>query len=507
MRKRAYVLASLAIAVGLAGCGAQEEGGEISAAREVSEIPITTASEEARAYYLEGQALLDAGRALEARAAFRLAAQKDPKFARAYLGVANTAVSNIEFKEFMDLAMANADGVSEGEKLLIEINMTFFENDADRRHALANELVEKYPASPRAWLALGGVQTGLDQNEGARASMNRGLALDPNLAAGYTQLGFSYLFSEPKDFGKAAQSMGRAVELMPEEASAHVNLGDVYRASQDLEGAREEYATASELDPENGVALVKKGHVNSFLGNYDEARGDYDRSLEVAKVEQRAFYAPFRAYIHIHAGDAEAAIAELGSLVENVEKMGTPAEQVNGAKMNALTNIAMIALQYGKFDLAEHALEKRAELGMAIALEVGAPAGVRGQEANIAYWNGILAARKGDYRAAKMAADENAQLLEPDNNPRKLEPYHDLLGLTALLQGNYAEAVDHYQQANPNNIYTRFHLGLAYEGLGYTDEAQQIFREVYEFNFNNLGYALVRKEAKGKMMQRVSQAN
>jgi len=54
-------------------------------------IPITTSSNEARKLYLEGRDLLEKLRATDARHLFEQAAAKDPNFALAYVGLANTA--------------------------------------------------------------------------------------------------------------------------------------------------------------------------------------------------------------------------------------------------------------------------------------------------------------------------------------------------------------------------------------------------------------------------------
>ena len=60
----------------------------------------------------------------------------------------------------------------------------------------------------------------------------------------------------------------------------------------------------------------------------------------------------------------------------------------------------------------------------------------------------------------------------------------------------YDEAVAHYEQADhANTMYVRYHLGLALAGAGQEDRAKTIFREVGEWNFNSVGFALVRKDA------------
>jgi len=73
------------------------------------------------------------------------------------------------------------------------------------------------------------------------------------------------------------------------------------------------------------------------------------------------------------------------------------------------------------------------------------------------------------------------------------------MGLLNLKQKKYKKAVEHYQKANLNNMYIRYHLGLAYDGAGNNEEAKKVFKEVATFNFNSVGFALVRKEAIKKM--------
>ena len=64
--------------------------------------------------------------------------------------------------------------------------------------------------------------------------------------------------------------------------------------------------------------------------------------------------------------------------------------------------------------------------------------------------------------------------------------------------GNYEEAVKHYQQTDLSNVYAKYHLALAQEAAGFADKARQLFDEVANYNFNDVGFALVREEAAAK---------
>src|SRR5438309_4494588 len=355
----------------------------------VMKHPITTSSATARDHFLRGQRELDLARFIDANAHFKRAVAADPSFAFAYLNVANTANSLDEFKTNLAQAEQHAAGASDAERLQIQMARKGFDNDLVGQLALGRQLVEKYPDSPRAWLALAGVQGALNYNAEARTSIAKALDLAPRLFAAHTALGLSYLFGEPRDFAKALQSMQQAEALAPDEAGVHTLLGDVYRAQRNLAKAREEYTRGHRLNPRDAILLVKAGHANTFLGDYVAARADYDSAIAVGRANEKAAY-------------------------------------------------------------------------------------------------------------AQKQADQIGELLAPDANPRKLEPMHQLEGFIALYQGKYREAAGHLKLGNTLDPYVKYQLAVATEGAGDAAQAKRLFTEVAEYNFNTIGFALVRKDAQQK---------
>ena len=492
-------LTALPLVALIAAC-AGERGEQITAEAGmdvVMVVPVTTSSEAAMAQFNQGQYALDMGRGIDAREHFLAAVAADPSFAMGQLRLANTANSADEFIEALEAAEANAEGASEAERIQIEFNRKGLDNDAEGQLELAQQLVEAQPQSPRALLMLAGIQSGLNHMDEARESAMQAAQLSPNFVPAYGFLGNSYIFNEPKDFDKAVENMRKVVELAPDEPNSHDFLGDALRAQNDLTGARDAYTKAHELDPESALPVQQRGHVNSFLGDYEAARADYDASIQLARAGQGPSFAVYRALVSVHAGQPGAAIDELTELAAAIDGMDVPGPR--GLKIFALTTAAQIALHHNMHDRAESILAERAILQLEQAEVVGGDAVLRGAQANIAYWDGVLAARKGDYEGAAAKAQEFMTLLEPDANPRKNEPAHDLLGLTSLLQGDYEGAIGHYEHANPNNIYTQYHLGLAHEGAGNAAEAQEIFAGIVYNNFNSPGYALIRNDVQAKV--------
>src|SRR2546425_304033 len=157
-------------------------------------IPVTTSSADALNHFLQGQRELDLARNFEALDHFKRAVAADSTFAIAYLNIANTGNSLDEFKTNLARAEGLAAGASEAEQLQIEIARKGLENDASGQLAVAQQLVAKYPQSPRAYLALGNLQAGLNRNADARASYEKALTLAPRFAAAHVAMGTSYLF-------------------------------------------------------------------------------------------------------------------------------------------------------------------------------------------------------------------------------------------------------------------------------------------------------------------------
>lgn len=463
------------------------------------DVPVTTASTEALELFLEGRQAMEIGRESEAHELFQQAVELDPGFSYAHLSLAFTAASAREFADHLGRARAHLEGKSDGERILVEITETYFDNDSEKRLGLARSLVEHYPEGPRAQLMLAGIQTDQNQDAAARESIERATLLDDSLLAAHYAAWRSYLFDEPTDFARAERAMWRCLELDPEEAKPYENLGDVYRAMGDLERAAEVYQRAVEKDPSLTVAHVKQGHVASFLGRFDEARAAYDAALEAARDQTRITYANYRAFTHLHAGDPRAALDELSGLIELADTLGLSADKVLGAKIFTLTNQATIALHHGLEDDAENILETLAGAMRANSESVGDGDFTRLQEANILLWQSQLEARRGDAETALALAEEHRALLADDRNPRRFEGYHGLLGLIALLDGRNAEAVEHLEQSDLGRIYVKYHLALAAEGAGQTERARKLFREVAEWGFNSVGYALVRRDALARM--------
>lgn len=461
----------------------------------VQEIPITTSSAEARMAFDAGLAAQDRGDGPEANDLYRTAVAADPDFTYAWVNLSNVTFSTEEFNAALQGAERGAAKASDGERLLLEINKLFLTNNADAQLALAKQLTQKYPNSPRAGLVLAAAQAALNQFDEQRATLAKVTELAPWFSPAVFALGGSYLFNEPKDFSKAEQFYRQAISIAPGHDMYYWSLGDVYRGSNRLEEARRYYQLALQLDPKDSVAPIKLGHVNSFLGNYEEARSDYDRGIAASTAANAGFVAPFKMLTYVYSGEPATAVKALEKFVTDIDTLGAPPSQRLGAKINALTNAAIIAMFKGLNGDAERVLAMRTPLMRENAKVVGTQEFARIQEAQIAFFDGQLAAWKGDYKSANKLAKQVAGLVAGESNARKMEPVHELLGLIALRQKSHRKAVAELRLADQTQLHNKYLLAEALEATHATDEAKKLYREVAVNNFNTVDFALLRADA------------
>lgn len=465
----------------------------------IDEIPVTTKSAEARLAFEAGQAAQDRGDGTQANHLYRTAVAADPDFVYAWVNLSAVTFSTEEFNAALKGGERGLAQASEGERMLLEFNQLFLENDFNAQLDLANKLTRKYPNSPRAWLVLAAAQAALNQFAEQRATLEKAMALAPEFSLVPFTLGGSYLFNDPKDFARAESHYRRAIDLSPGVDMYYWALGDVYRGTNRLDDARRYYKLALQLDPNDLITPIKLGHVNSFLGNYDEARADYERGIAAGGPANKGFLEPFKLYTYVYAGDYGAGVKALEKLATDIDGFGAEPQQRLNAKVFALTNAAQVAMHGGLYEDAQRVLVARAALMRENAKVVGTPAFANIQETQIAFFDGQLAAARGDYKTAKAQARKVAELVAGENNARKMEPYHELLGLIALRQKNYKVAVAEFRQADLTQLHNKFQLAQALEATRATDEANRLYREVALNNFNTVDFALLRKEALKKV--------
>jgi tetratricopeptide (TPR) repeat protein len=98
------------------------------------------------------------------------------------------------------------------------------------------------------------------------------------------------LEEDPRQQGQAIATYQRVLQLDPEHAAAHINLGTLHYNRQEYALAEEHYRHAIEIDPRYALACFDLGNVLDETGRVTEAIAAYQSALQLAPTYADAHY-------------------------------------------------------------------------------------------------------------------------------------------------------------------------------------------------------------------------
>lgn len=494
--KKILWLLSLPVFSCLFSCSESASTKEKSVAK-ITEVSATTKSTEAMATFQKGMAELDLGDVKNARMSFTKAIEQDPAMGIAYLYRANTANSAKEYADDINAGKTKLDSASNWEKLYADYLSTNLAGDRTKGIEVLQKIATDYPDAARAQNDLGNGYAGNNKFDKARELYQKAIQLNPGWVGGYISLANSYMFNEPKDLKKAEENSLKVVELAPKSAGAQITLGDCYRAQNDFAKAKTAYAKAVELNPTSPEAYYKEGHANVYLGNYDEARKNYADAGKNDIVKSGSIINT--AYSYLYQNNTQAALSGLMDAAMKSDSSATDKAKAANEKYNYLTTCASIAVHKGDTATLKKIIPMILPLSEQLTNDLGTPEAKIFVQADKLNWEAMLAYSEGKYDEAMAKAEAMKAAYDPIKDDRKLEGYHYDMGLVNMKQKKYAEAVSHFEKADPNNIYNKYWLAKANEAAGNKEKATSLYKEVAVYNFNDVGNALVREEVKKKL--------
>ena len=135
----------------------------------------------------------------------------------------------------------------------------------------------------RALLGAGEVMTRQGELERALAVYRKAIALAPDSAAVYRQLGQLYLRTD--DEAKARATFAKALQLAPDHAPDHYNLGVAHARDHDYKTAAQHMQRALEIDPE--YALVYYSLADMYCAKMGQCERAVDMARKAVKINPR----------------------------------------------------------------------------------------------------------------------------------------------------------------------------------------------------------------------------
>jgi serine/threonine protein kinase/tetratricopeptide (TPR) repeat protein len=286
-----------------------------------------TASPEAYQYYLKGRYWWNKRNEdgfNKGREYFQQAIEKDPTYALAYSGLADSYSLLAEYayvapkesypraREAAQKALEIDDTLAEGHASLAWVK-TIYDWDRSGGEKEFQRAIELNPAYPIAhfWHALALVSMG--RSEEAIAEQKRALQLDPLSLIINRVLGVDFYYARRYD--QAIEQAQLTLEMDPNFAFVHMQLGQAYVQKSMYKEGIAEFEKELVVSPRHPYALSGLGYAYAVAGRSAEARKVLDQLNAIS--EQKYVPAMSRVGVYVGLGDKEKAFEWLGKAYED----------------------------------------------------------------------------------------------------------------------------------------------------------------------------------------------
>ncbi|MGD8894239.1 MAG: TonB-dependent receptor, partial [Desulfobacterales bacterium] len=222
--------------------------------------------------------LLSVGRVDEAKADIEEALKLDPKYSDAVALQSIIAVVQNQKQKALDFAKESV--TMDSKSATAQIALSYAQQasfDLNGARASLETAVELEPENALAWARLAEIYSSFGNLDKALEAAQKAVALNPTLSRTQTVLGFAYLTQiETKESKKAFE---KAIELDQASSLPRLGLGLAKIRDGNLEDGGKEIEIAASLDPNNSL-------IRSYLGKvyFEEKRTNLDgREYAVAK--------------------------------------------------------------------------------------------------------------------------------------------------------------------------------------------------------------------------------
>ena len=236
---------------------------------------------------------------------------------------------------------AQFDGFST-EEIIAAGDAAFDMGDYSRAEFIYNQAVT-LEDNPETWLKLGKTLTHLGKTSVAGQAYDQVLQLDPDNAVAHEELGVLYIGA--RQVGLARQYLQRAIELDEARWGAHNALGVLADTERNYEAAIAHYQAALTHNPASAMVLTNLGYSHYLTGDLERAENLYRDALRVDSSYERAV--ANLGLIYARRGDYDAAVVILRKVNERPQ---------------AYNDVGYLAYQNGDLDAAARLLSEAVRL-------------------------------------------------------------------------------------------------------------------------------------------------
>ncbi|MBV8053353.1 MAG: tetratricopeptide repeat protein [Acidobacteriaceae bacterium] len=455
-------------------------------------LPVTTSSPAARRNFERAMRHYEDYHVQESLSYLRQAVSEDPKFAQAFVMIAEMSHEPVEQAAARRRAKNLSAQVSPGEQLLIRWITGAQENNYIQAIAAMNDLLAAYPRDKRVAFIAGGWLNSQQRYEQAAQVLQNALSLHPDYPAALNDIAYAYAGNG--DFDKAFAAMEKYVALEPDDPNPHDSYAEILRMAGQFNAALEHYRMSVRIDPNFG-SEVGIADTYALMGREQDARDEYDRAIVFAGSQSdRIQFELQSAATWIRENNrpqAEKALNEVAKHAHSAELARQEAE--------AQRVLAMYASDLGStmkhVQLAQDALQEPHELSESDRNE---------ELASILRVAATRAAEAKDVQTAVKALNQLQSMADKSRDQAVQLCYHGAAGAVLMAQGSAAEAISELEEdsSDPFSMQLLWH---AYADTGAAIQAQALAKKLAALNVPTVEQALVVPQFRSGLAARVRQ--
>ena len=281
---------------------------------------VTTHSQEAYRYYLEGVDYYYKYYYTEAQKSYKKALELDSTFAMAYYRLSYLGTGE-DRKRLIAKAVKYSNKVSQKEKLYIQAGEAYASRNYTQYIKELQKIIERYPEEKEAFLFLGLCYLdNLRQPANSVSYLSKAIEIDSLYKDAYNSL--AYVYDGVGDLEKSIWAINKYISLAPNEPNPYDSRGDLYAWNGKINEAIESYKKALEIKPDFG-SLSKLGHMYLFKRDYAKAESCYEKLCSSSDAGVRAEGRLYLAYIPAYQGKFDNALKVLddGLVADRMDKI------------------------------------------------------------------------------------------------------------------------------------------------------------------------------------------
>ena len=420
---------------------------------------VTTGSEDAYRFYIEGLELLEKYYDEEAKAPLRKAIEHDSTFAMAYYYLSAISVGD-ERRLLADKALKYSAAASKVERYYIEAYAAYLDRDYQETIRRGHKILRIDPDHKITLFTAAMIFSQyLAKPESTVQYCKRILEIDPSFKRAYNLLAYAYSSLDRPD--SALWAINKYIDLAPDEANPYDSRGDLYAFAGRLNDAAASYKMAEEIKPDFSMSTLKVGHVYLFMGQYARAESCYAIVASSTDKWDRCQARTYMAAVPAYRGRFEEALRVLRDGLGADQMEGTL--QIFSAHKHRIA--ANIYLEMGDYEAAIEAASRFRETAMKAFPE---------NPSYIADFYAHLLVEAGKIELAEEALREAED--RPDAETLKqFYSYYIVRGGIARARGDIGEAVELYEEgfrvASDPHLHIRIVLAEGYLDAGRHDLA------------------------------------